>query len=201
MNNYIDHLIDVMDNIELHKVTVLTGRNGGGKSMIRKLLQQFLKTKPELKDKGGNIVASISMDRRAGVDASLGGCQIFNRDLEWLPTSENTLHSIEEILQESNRYLILDEIELGMGEELQAGLAIHLNSKLKDALSRNLGIMIITHSRTMVKYLDKDVFINLEGMTEDEWLNREIKPVSPDELKKKSDDLYKAFQRRLRPAK
>ena len=70
-NDYIDHIIDLLDSIQLHKVTVLTGRNGGGKSMMRKLLLQFLKSKDELQDKKYGqdwILSTVSMDDRAGVD-------------------------------------------------------------------------------------------------------------------------------------
>lgn len=199
-DDYIDGLIDVLSSIELHKVTILTGRNGGGKSMIRKLLPSFLKKKEELKDLGSNLVASISMDRRAGIDAERGYLSMFDRDCEWLPTSQNTLHSVEGLLNQKNRFLVLDEIELGMGEEVQAGLALDINSKMDEIIKNNLGVIVITHSRAMVRFLKHDNFINLEGMSEEEWLNREIVPVSPEELKKRSDELYTALNKRLKKA-
>ena len=139
-----------MDGIELNKITVLTGNNGSGKSMIRKLLHQFLHTKPSLKDKNiNNIIASISMDDRSGINPNQ--MMVFSRDCEWLPTSENTLNSIQSILKTKDRFLILDELEIGMGEELQAGLAEYLNQNLH--IDQTLGVLIITHSRTMVKHL------------------------------------------------
>ena len=150
LNTYIDHLIDIMDGIELNKITVLTGNNGSGKSMIRKLLHQFLHAKPSLKDKNiNNIIASISMDDRSGMNPNQ--MMVFSRDREWLPTSENTLNSIQSILKTKDRFLILDELEIGMGEELQAGLAEYLNQNLH--IDQTLGVLIITHSRTMVKHL------------------------------------------------
>lgn len=194
-DNYIDHLIDVMDNIQLHKVTILTGSNGSGKSMIRKLLHQFLIRKDELRgSQSQNIIASISMDDRAGIDP--GRMMVFNRDCEWLPTSENTFHWVDDLLKTQDRFLILDELEIGMGEELQAGLADFINQNLD--LANTLGVMIITHSRTMVKNLKHDDFINLDGMSEEEWMNREVIPMTPDELQQKSSALYKAFQKRLK---
>ena len=196
LNTYIDHLIDIMDGIELNKITVLTGNNGSGKSMIRKLLHQFLHTKPSLKDKNiNNIIASISMDDRSGINPNQ--MMVFSRDCEWLPTSENTLNSIQSILKTKDRFLILDELELGMGEELQAGLAEYLNQNLH--IDQTLGVLIITHSRTMVKHLKHDNFINLENMSEEQWMNREIIPMSPAELLKNSSELYQAFQKRLKP--
>ena len=165
LNTYIDHLIDIMDGIELNKITVLTGNNGSGKSMIRKLLHQFLHTKPSLKDKNiNNIIASISMDDRSGINPNQ--MMVFSRDCEWLPTSENTLNSIQSILKTKDRFLILDELEIGMGEELQAGLAEYLNQNLH--IDQTLGVLIITHSRTMVKHLKHDNFINLENMSEEQ---------------------------------
>lgn len=194
-DNYINHIDDVLRSIPLHKVTILTGRNGGGKSMIRKLLPAYLSRRNELSEYNPNcLVASTSMDDRAGVNPNK--MMVFDRDCEWLPTSENTLGQVEGVLNASNRFLILDEIEIGMGEELQAGLAIKINSLLKE--SDNLGVLIITHSRTIVRYLNHDNFINLEGKSEDEWLNREIIPLSPDDMKENSNKLFGAFQKRLK---
>ena len=189
---YIDKLISIMENIPLGKVTILTGGNGKGKSMIRRLLPQFL---PEVDGKETKV-ASVSMDLRAGLDPSrFSG---FDRDCEWISTSENTLSWIEGVMKSEDRFIILDEIEIGMGEEVQAGLCISLNAKMPYTLENNRGILVITHSRTIVKWLKHDVFINLEGMSEEEWLNREIIPVLPGELKADSRDLFEAFQKRLK---
>ena len=76
-------------------------------------------------------------------------------------------------------------------------LAEYLNQNLH--IDQTLGVLIITHSRTMVKHLKHDNFINLENMSEEQWLNREIIPMSPAELLKNSSELYQAFQKRLKP--
>jgi len=38
INDHIDRIIDVAESIEPGKVTILTGRNSSGKSVVRKLL-------------------------------------------------------------------------------------------------------------------------------------------------------------------
>lgn len=202
-NDYIDHIIDLLDSIQLHKVTVLTGRNGGGKSMMRKLLLQFLKSKDELQDKKYGqdwILSTVSMDDRAGVNPDR--MMVFGRDCEWLPTSENTFNDIDSVLKTHRdgvvKYIVLDELEIGMGEELQAGLAAYLNDKILALGDACLGVLIITHSRAMVRNLKYDDFINLEGMTDEEWINRKVIPMSPSELLEKSRDLHIAFSKRLK---
>lgn len=193
-NKYIDHLISVMDSVEPNKLTVLTGRNGSGKSMIRKLIRQFLEPKFQQEGKKFHL-ASTSMDDRAGVDPNR--MMVFSRDCEWLPTGENTIDSVESVLKSEECFMILDEIELGMGEELQMGLAQYINEMKATALEKGLGILIITHSRTIVSRVDNDKFINLEGLSEEEWLNREVVPESPSDFKERSRQLSIAFEKRL----
>ena len=202
-NDYIDHIIDLLNGIQLHKVTVLTGRNGGGKSMMRKLLLQFLKSKDELQDKKYGedwLLSTVSMDDRAGIDQN--HMMVFGRDCEWLPTSENTFNNIDSVLKTHRdgvaKYIVLDELEIGMSEELQSGLATYLNDKILALGDTCLGVLIITHSIAMVRNLKYDDFINLEGMTDEEWINRKVIPISPSELLEKSRDLHIAFSKRLK---
>lgn len=45
LNKHIDRLIDILDEIEIGKITILTGGNATGKSVIRKLLNLKLMKK------------------------------------------------------------------------------------------------------------------------------------------------------------
>lgn len=51
----------------------------------------------------------------------------FLRDSAWTSTGQNTAELLMSILNTENRYIVLDEPELGMGEELQLTIANYIN--------------------------------------------------------------------------
>ena len=56
-----NRMIDAYESIDLDKITVLTGSNGSGKSLIRKQLPFLMKTKlgvKEIKDTKGSITST-----------------------------------------------------------------------------------------------------------------------------------------------
>lgn len=59
--------------------------------------------------------------------------------------------------------------------------------------------MVITHSRHVVNTLNHDNFMNIEGMTEEEWVNREIVPIDPEDLGKWATELFKTIRDRSKP--
>lgn len=190
---HIEHLMGILDSIPLKKITILTGRNGSGKSVIRKSLNSRVVAKAgKIGITGNRLLATYSMDDRAGIDPSrfMG----FNRDCEWLPTGQNTLESLIGILKTKGRFIVIDEMEMGIGEELQAGICESINEGFN--VDDTLGLLVITHSRTIVRWLRHDVFINMEGMTEEQWLNREVVPVRPCDFIKDSEQLRNAIQDR-----
>lgn len=65
--------------------------------------------------------------------------------------------------------------------------------KIKD---NTLGVLVITHNRNVVERLNHHRFLNLEGLTEGDWLNREIRPVSLDDLDEWSTALYSGIRKR-----
>jgi ABC-type Mn2+/Zn2+ transport system ATPase subunit len=115
--------------------------------------------------------------------------------LEWLATSQNTIHTIDCVFNSKNPdFIVIDEPEIGLGEELQLGMAEYLNEKIKAV---TCGVLIITHSKHIVKNLIHDDFINLEKMNETDWLNREIKPVAVAEFKEYAESLFIAIRDRI----
>ena len=187
----IERIIDVRDSIDFGKVTILTGRNGGGKSFIRKQIQLICKNE--------SIPCwTVSMDQRAGFDSNGTGMMVFSRDCEWLPSSINTFDQMKDFgTKTHDTYGVLDEIEIGMSEESQYGVALYINKQLEEFRKNNRGLLIITHSRYIVKYVKADEFINLEGMTKQEWLDREIVPTDFDSLDHDSSKLFNALQDRM----
>lgn len=188
---HIDSIGEIADRINLDKITILTGRNAGGKSLVRKVLRQ------NVMDKTGKtkvFITHASQELRTKSNPEMGALSGMAHDLEWLATSHNTISIIDKVIVDDADYIIIDEPEIGIGEELQLGLADYINEKLKD---RKCGVLIITHSRLSVKNIKHDDFINLEGMSEDEWVNRAPEKISVEDFKKFSNDLFIAVRDRI----
>lgn len=191
-DSYIDKLREIIWSIDLNKVTVLTGRNSGGKSLIRKqiaprLAKELNKTKIK--------VPHASQQLRTGSNPEFGAFSSFAHDLEWLATSKSTIDCIEKTFKIKDAdYLVIDEPEIGLGEELQLGLAEWLNSKIADYPK---GVMIVCHSRLLVNNLKFDNFINLEGMSLEEWINRTPTKISVKEFLEFSEQMFCKVRDRL----
>jgi hypothetical protein len=114
------------------------------------------------------------------------------RDMGEHPTSVSTIGFINTISNSIHGgFLVLDEIEIGCGEETIMGLVEWLNSNLRERLKGTLGCMVITHSRFVVENLDYDHWFSLDGFeTAEDWLNREIVPTDLEQLKKDSNELF-----------
>lgn len=188
---HIDTIGEIADKINLDNITILTGRNAGGKSLIRKILRNNVMTKT---GKSKVFIPHASQELRTKSNPEMGALSGMGQDLEWLATSYNTISTIDQVIDRDADYIIIDEPEIGIGEELQLGLADYINDKLKD---RKCGVLIITHSRSSVRNIKHDDFINLEGMSEDEWLNRTAEKISIEEFKEFSNNLFVAVRDRI----
>lgn len=192
MEEYIDYLVNISDSIDPTKITILTGRNAGGKSLIRKLLSESLRIKLNKKKV---LIPHASQEIRTKTISSMGALGSMTHDMEWLATSKNTLYTINHILKMNNvDYFVIDEPEIGCGEELQLGMCDYLNEKFKDIKT---GCLIITHSKNIVKNLNHDIFINLEKMSEQEWLDRIPKKISIEDFDKFSTELFETLRDRI----
>ena len=203
LNKHIDRLLEILDGIEIGKITILTGGNATGKSVIRKILNAHLSKELDKK----NVTSSISMQLRTRGNSSLLGTGLdsMHSDMEWESTGEHSLdllcgllktNASKEMADENKRYIVLDEVETGMSKEVLLGVCNMLNSEMDSILKNTYGILIITHSEDVVRNVKHDAFFNIDGMTEEEWLNREIVPVTPDEIKNWSNALYRAINKR-----
>lgn len=194
---HVDRLIDIANSIEPHKFTILTGSNASGKSVIRKILPVRIAPKLGI-DKESDMehcVASISLLTR--VSSSPFGGPNLAYETNWMATSVNSLDLVQNILETTNRYIVLDEPEIGMGEELQLAVARYLNSVKDTVLANGHGLLIITHSRIIVKELDNDVFINIDGYPDKQsWLDREIVPTDFDAFENRAQVLFQAIAAR-----
>lgn len=179
LHKHIDTLVDIVHTVDLNKITVLTGNNSSGKSLIRKQLGLRVAA-----NKGK--VKSISMELRTSSNAAWGALSSAMCDTEWLATSYNTYNLLKSVVNAAKdspetQYLVLDEIEIGCSEETIMAFVNMLNQELKDL---PIGCLVITHSRLVVRELDADNFINLQNLTKDEWLNRKVIPTNLEYLEK-----------------
>ena len=167
-------------------ISVLTGQNGTGKSLIRSQLNF------RLKEQKKNVVHS-SMALRTGSHAHLGGLGVMLRDDDWNSTSYSTFSSIRTALKSIHgSYLCLDEIEIGCSAETTMGMTAWLNEHLPEALEGTMGCLVITHSPYVIQNLKFDHWFNLDGYkTPEEWLNREIVPVDIEEYAKQQMEFFK----------
>ena len=190
--DYIDSLIEIPSKIDINKITILTGRNAGGKSLVRKLL------KSEITNQLGKskvFIPHASQALRTNSNPEMGGLSGATHDLDWLATSKNTIDTIDMVFRYDNAdYIVIDEPEIGIGDELLLGLIDYLNIKIAES---NKGVLIITHSKTTVKGLIHDNFANLEGLTEEEWLNRTPQKLSIEDYTEFADGLFRAIRDRM----
>ena len=187
------NLQDTFSNFDNEGITILTGNNGSGKSVIRKQLPFAFKELYKLDNLSGTKgwILSTSMDARTSSNPDWGALSGLMRDTEWVATSQNTFHSIKNLLDtveksEKVKYVVIDEYEIGCSEETIVALASYINERLQKFIADKKieGAMIITHSRLGIKHIKFDHFMNIEGKTYEEWLNREIIPTDLEELDK-----------------
>ena len=195
-----ENILDALDQIKTGHVTILTGDNGTGKSLIRKVLCSSLRNQ----ENDDTIkIDDISMEKRTGLHAGLGGGGVFLRDVEWVATSDNRLSFLYSLLNSAkDRYLVLDEPELGMSQDLQKSIGIYLSKRIPETMKENRGMLIITHSREFVRSLSVEhVFVNLQKKSEEEWLNESAKEIDLDDFRKKCDALFNLLRDHLKSSR
>lgn len=204
MKDKVNRIIEVINKIEPNRVTILTGSNGSGKSLIRKQLCFKLARKIEGADYK-HLTVDVSMQRRTETNVELGAFGNFMHDDGDKPTSLSTFEFVETLFRsfvteiDNKRYIIIDEPEIGMAKESQLGFVLWLKEQLPDIMTKTHGLMVITHSELIVEQLkDLDIveFLNMDkDCTAEEWLNREIIPTDFEKLAKESHELYLALEK------
>jgi len=188
-----DRIVDIFYKIPLDgSVSILTGKNGSGKSLIRSQLNGRTR-----KEHDGKCVVHTSMALRTGTHSHMGAIACMVRDSDWNPTSFETVKHIQTAINSlRGNYLCLDEIEIGCAKETIMGIVAWLNKNLRKGIKDSLGCLVITHSEFVVQNLRHDHFFNLDGFeTGPEWLEREVKPTDLEVLEKDSLDLFRFIQK------
>lgn len=195
---HIDKIGDYADSLEYGKITILTGPNGYGKSLLRKIIQMETPEGKKLK------TASVSMSQRTNANHDFGALSGMMMDTKDDATSNHTSYIIESLLKSNDeKYIVIDEPEIGMGKEVLLGLINNIQSDIAKRKDENRfhGMLIITHSEFLIDNFQYDNFVNLEGMTYDEWKNRKIEAIDPKELKMWCLELWRAIEKRIRTVK
>lgn len=201
----IDRIIELAEQVKPHCVTILTGKNGSGKSVLRKLVATRLAEK--LGTDPNRTVASVSMESRTQPKHDFSALKSMAIDDPEAPTGAESVKNLDYMLKyvdsDQKRYIVIDEPEIGMGEELVAGLALRIIKRFTPLPTGCLGVMIITHNRHMVKALQvlNPEFMNIEDMSLIEWLNREIIPTDIEEFEHDSLELWRAINQRVKDSK
>jgi Fe-S cluster assembly ATPase SufC len=194
-DSHIDDLIDMAKSIEPDKITILTGPNGYGKSFLRKLVG-MRNAKYDFPK-----VASFSMEMRTTKREEWSALSSIHMDDPTDATSNHTCQMMQNLMRNTpNRYFIIDEPEIGMGKEVLLGYLNSLNQEIQTLKEKDgfRGLMIITHSEFFIDNFQHDHFINLEGLTFQQWKEREIKAISPEKLSEWSLAMWRAIERRLK---
>jgi hypothetical protein len=185
------------------RLFLVLGENAGGKSFFRRCVHQCTREFTSIKE-----VIHISMEGRAG--GYLGAVRgMIYGDEHHDSTGSNSARTVRTAIrtcEERNHSHLLywDEPDVGMSEGATVGAAIEIAKFVTEIPDHTKGVFITTHSRAMVAALSQDLrphYIHL-GVPPDEapqsieeWLTREIKPVSTDEITEASVKRFRAIQK------
>lgn len=204
LNKHIDNILDVIDEIQEGKITVIVGNNGVGKSLIRK--QLHFKFKRKYGDRQSYIRAVSMQQRTENRAETWGALGLALHDNETSPTSLWTYYLIKNTfkLDESKKYYyVFDELELGMSKETILSVLNKIAEQVPEFLEKSLGILVITHSEFVADYFmqnfDCDFFNIGFGIVEKDyeaWKNREILGVDLGWLESWSSKLYHRINER-----
>lgn len=194
-NPHIDRILQVLHSIRTHRLTLLTGPNASGKSLIRKQLNYYLMDSLDL-PRNKPCVASISLSSRMSRPDGLPN--LFYEDAEEA-TSINSIRLLNAVIKTNDRFIVFDEPEIGMSEETQLATAMFLNGKKQEILEKNLGILLITHSRVIASNIQDDDFLSVDPQytSKEAWLNRTVVPTDLSTLPSESLGLYRAILKRI----
>ena len=162
INNIVEVIKAVADKSD--KLILITGSNGIGKSLLRQQIALALNEK-KIKSSGW------SMQKRTENNPEWGALSSALNDTSWIATSSNSLHGINSLFKSCpENFLIIDEPEIGMSNAMAKAIANKLVDFYKESSN---GMMIISHNRHVVKRVlaeENAVFVNLNGLSPEEYV-------------------------------
>lgn len=184
---------------------LVLGENAGGKSFFRRLVQISADQHTSIKE-----VIHISMEGRAGPNF-MGALKAFvYGDENSRSTGECSAHTVTTAIRtcegrDHSHLLYWDEPDVGMSEGAAAGAGIVIAEFAADLPKHTKGVFITTHSRAMIEqllpvqphYIHLGVDPKKAPQTLEEWLERPVVPISPEELCDASHKRFRAIQKLL----
>lgn len=182
---------------------LVLGENAAGKSFFRRCVQASVKLHTSI----GEVI-HLSMEGRAGPNM-MGAMKGFvYGDEDSRSTGENSAHTVRAAIRtcngrETSHLLYWDEPDVGMSEGAAMGAGAAIAEFVADLPKHTKGVFITTHSRPLVAALSSVLrphYVHLGTPPDEapqsieEWLAREVVPVSPDELCEASHARFKAIQ-------
>jgi predicted ATPase len=198
MEDYLNKIAEIPYKMDFSSVTILTGRNAGGKSLIRKQLVFALSEKLDIPWKK-LFIPHASLQLRTEPKPEMGALAQLASDLPWIASSASTIEVIKKVFSNKDKanYIIIDEPEIGLGIPLQLGLCDYINEQIEECKKLGIGVLVITHSKTIVENIKHENFINLEDMDENEWLTHIPQKISIEEFEKFSGDFFVTVRDRM----
>lgn len=162
-------------------VVIVTGSNGSGKSLLRRIFYTLLKN-----HNAGVSIRMSSQEGRSGYMASM----IYGLE-EMFPTGLLSINTTKRILLPNNESeklaVIIDEPEIGMAEETSMAFGQMLFEEIQKQWECLTMVVVITHNRHIARSLSKlnPNYIQLGSLTYldlNAWINREVVPADIDKL-------------------
>lgn len=163
------------------RLVVVTGANGSGKSLLRKVLAA------RHQDRGDRWV-HISVQGRVG--GGLAKVAVYGDDSEESTGVVTAKAVLKALAQPRDRpyALYLDEPELGCSEELAAGIGAMVRAMVSE-WGPEAVVYCATHSRVLARELAfaSPTHVSLAPRPQDppslhQWLDRPVTPMSPEEI-------------------
>lgn len=166
------------------RVALVLGSNGGGKSLVRRLLQQ------EYRRRKVEVIHISMMSRTSGGMARM---MVYGSE-EDSSTGQNSAHTITGAIttcrnRSEDHVLLLDEPDVGMSDEAAMGAGLALAEFCQNLPEHTKGVVITSHNRLLVNELlvCQPHYLGVGKNAPESalaWVNRKIVPVSPEDLQK-----------------
>jgi len=189
--------------LENPHLTIITGPNASGKSVLRKILNSaaydnnILYINTSQSDRSN----SSGLKRVAMYGSELDDSTGYNSVKCLLGAFRTTNNS------EKNNIVMLDEPEIGCSEEVQAAMGKRIADEMSnlETKSKLLCCFVITHSRELVKSLmhlkPSHWRLSNDGLTLSEYTNREVIPANLEELIEQGHKTWSLVEKTMKKGK
>lgn len=183
------------------RVLAVTGPNAGGKSLFRRVLAQLCRLE-------GIECMDPSMELR--VQSGFGRLMVFGSESDestGANSAASVLAGIRTCRGRTKRHVIIfDEPDIGLSEGYAAGMGRTLQRFGRELPEHTVGMVIITHSRPLLRELGTDPhYIHIGDEHGPNSLRKYLElvetPMEIETLKDRSRDTYRAVQKILEERK